>query len=284
MIKTKSKKHTIIKVLNHNTLICQEEGSEDQSIFFGKGIGFKKDVGDEINFDSSVAQAMVIMDKDQVTHYKSLMEKVKNSQIIDAVQAVVSMAHDFFNGKVSSNLQITLLDHINFAIERKKQNIDFTYPFLNELKHIYPKEYEFSLQAVDYLQKNLKDSIPDNELGFVVLHIHAALEDKKISAVVLRNQIMHECIQIIEKETDFRINPQSIYYARFANHIEYAIHRTNNKIKIENVMLDSIQSKCVEEYKIAQVIGEHLKSKYHLKLDEAELGYLALHIYNFKQK
>lgn len=278
------RKQTIIKVLNHNTVICKDAASDDQSIYFGKGIGFRKNAGDTIELDESIPEGMVIMEKSKVEQYKELTEKVNNQEIVETVQTVCAMANEFFNGKVSSNLQITLLDHINFAIERKKQNIDFTYPFLNELKYIYPNEYEFSCQAVEYFKEHLKESIPDNEIGFMVLHIHAAIEGKKVSTLLLHNQIVHECVKIIEEEIGIHIDSQSMYYARFANHIEYAIYRTKNNIKIENVMLDSIKDKCVKEYEVAKKIGEHLQSKYYLSLNDDELGYLALHINNFKLK
>lgn len=276
--------HTIIKVLNHNTVICKDALGEDQSIYFGKGIGFRKNAGDTIELDDSIPEGMIIMEKSKVEQYKELTEKVNNQEIIDAVQTVCAMANEFFNGKVSSNLQITLLDHINFAIERKKQNIEFTYPFLNELKYIYPNEYEFSYQAVDYFKEHLKESIPENEIGFMVLHIHAAIEGKKVSTLLLHNQIVHECVKIIEEEIGISVDSQSMYYSRFTNHIEYAIYRTKNNIKIENVMLDSIKEKCMKEYEVAVKIGEHLKSKYYLTLNDDELGYLALHINNFKLK
>lgn len=282
----KVKQFQIDNVLNHNTLLCKSLDLQETYMFFGKGIGFKKKVGEQFQYDASISEAKLILEATEADQYKDLVERVNNKKLASVVQDVVQEADRFFDHKINWNLNITMLDHLNFAIERQKQDINITYPFLHELKYIYPKEYEFSKKAFAYINTQMKGEVEflDSELGFLVLHIHAAVADRKVSKVLQNNKILYECITIIEENLHIEINRNSIYYLRFVKHLEFAIHRSKNNIKLENVLLDSVRKLCCAEYEIAQKICVHVKKTYYFDLDEDEIGYLALHIYNIKQK
>ena len=46
---------------------------------------------------------------------------VDNKKLVDLVQDLVYEANKFFDGKVNAKLNLTLLDHLNFALERQKK-------------------------------------------------------------------------------------------------------------------------------------------------------------------
>lgn len=279
-------KFEIINVLNHNTLLCKATDTQEQYVFFGKGIGFKKKKGEIFNYDKNVESALLALEHKEANLYKELLENVENEQLVSVVQEVVQEADKYFDHHINGNLHLTLLDHLNFAIERQKQNYQMNYPFLHELKFIYPKEYEFSARALAYINEQMKDSIhfDEAELGFLVLHIHAAISNEKVSKVLRNNQILFDCTKIIEDAYQTKLDRQSIYYARFTKHLEYAVQRSRNGIRLQNVLLESIKETCKEEFIIAEEINEHLKKTYRTDLDENEIGYLTLHIYNLKNR
>ena len=279
-------KFEIINVLNHNTLLCKAIDSQETYVFFGKGIGFKKKKGEQFTYDKNVESAMLALEDKEANLYKELVERVESEKLITVVQDVVLEANKFFDHHINGNLHLTLLDHLNFAIERQRQNYLMNYPFLHELKFIYPKEYEFSEHALKYINEQMKDVVQfdESELGFLVLHIHAAISNEKVSKVLRNNQILYDCTKIIEHEVGEELDRRSIYYARFTKHLEFAIQRSRNDIHLENVVLQSIKDTCKEEFGIAQKINEHLSKSYRVNLDENEIGYLTLHIYNLKTR
>lgn len=281
-----SKTFEIINVLNHNAILCKKVDMEETYVFFGKGIGFKKKKGDCFTQSEDVENAMLVLEDNEANLYKELLQRVDKKELVSVVQEVVYEANKFFNNKINGNLNLTLLDHLNFALVRQNQNIVMNYPFLNELKFIYPKEYEFSTKALKFINEQLVDIVnfEEAELGFLVLHIHAAVTDEKVSKVLLNNQMIYESIHIIEEEINQQIDRSSIYYARFSKHIEYAVQRSKNGIHLENVMLDSIKDTCSAEFAIAKKINEHLKKSYRINLDDNEIGYLTLHIYNLRNR
>lgn len=279
-------KFEIISSLNHNAILCREINKQETYVFFGKGIGFNKKKGDRFIYDKNVENAMLVLEPKEADLYKELLNNVKNDSLVNVVQEVVYEANQFFNQKINANLNLTLLDHLNFALERQKQNIVMNYPFLNELRFIYPKEYEFSTKALEYINMQMNGSahFDDAELGFLVLHIHAAVTDEKVSKVLRNNEILFDCTKVIEDETKEDVDRSSIYYSRFTKHLEYAIQRYKNGIQLENVLLSSIKETCKTEYEIAEKINAVLKKKYRTDLDENEIGYLALHIYNLRNR
>lgn len=93
------------------------------------------------------------LEKDEAIKYKELLEQVSSNKLIDVVQEIVYKANEAFNYKINAKLNLTLLDHLNFAWQRQKNNIIINYPFLDELRFIYPKEYDFSKKALHYLKK-----------------------------------------------------------------------------------------------------------------------------------
>lgn len=279
-------KFEIISVLNHNTLLCKATDSQETYVFFGKGIGFKRKKGEYFTHDKNVESAMLALEDKEANLYKELVERVESKKLITVVQDVVIEANKFFENHINGNLHLTLLDHLNFAIERQRQNYLMNYPFLHELKFIYPKEYKFSKHALEYINEQMKDVVQfdESELGFLVLHIHAAISNEKVSKVLRNNQILYDCTKIIEQEVGAELDRRSIYYARFTKHLEFAIQRSRNDIHLENVVLQSIKDTCKEEFEIAQKINEHLSKSYRVNLDENEIGYLTLHIYNLKTR
>lgn len=275
----------IINVLNHNTLICKNDDGETY-VFFGKGIGFKKKKGEKFINDDNVQDYMLVLEAKEALKYKELLNQVTNKKLIDVVQNIVYEANKEFDNKINAKLNLTLLDHLNFAMERQKNNIIINYPFLSELSYIYPKEYEFSKRAFNYINRELKDSIQFDkaELGFLVLHIHAAIKNMKVSNLLLNNTIVYDCRKLIEKETKTKIDYRSIYYTSFIKHLEYAIQRYKDGIRINNVLWESIKDKCNIEYIVAEKINNILKEKYNINLDENEIGYIALHIYKLRNR
>lgn len=279
-------KFEIMNVLNHNTVLCKTLCSHETYVFFGKGIGFQKKKGDLFHYSDNVENALLALEPKEANQYKELIERVEDKMLVNVVGEVVQEADRFFHHKINGNLHITLLDHLNFAIDRQRQHYQMNYPFLHELQFIYPKEYEFSKKALVYINDQMKaiTCFDEAELGFLVLHIHAAISNEKVSKVLRNNQIMFDCTKIVEDAYDVILDRQSIYYARFTKHLEYAIHRCRNGIQLQNILLESIKETCVEEFSIAMKIHAYLMRKHRTCLDENEIGYLTLHIYNLRNR
>lgn len=65
-----------------------------------------------------------------------------------------------------------------------------------------------------------------------------------------------------------------------ADHIEFAVQRIKNHEQISNPLTDDIRVLFYKEYKVAQCIVPLLWEKLKVRIDEHEVGYIALHIHS----
>lgn len=277
----KSNMYIIQEVFNHNALLCQQQTTDENYLFFGKGIGFKRKRGDIFVVDKNVERVLLTLTRDDIDRYKFLVQQVENKQLIKIVQNIVLQVQSYFEHTISGDLEISLLDHLNFAIQRRKQGYDMHYPFVNELKFLYPKEYTFSQEALAYLKSELKDDAPDDdELAFLIMHIHAAVSGNRVSNVLNYNHAAVRCVELLEQMEHIKIDRSTVYYSRFLRHVIFALQRSRDGQTIKNVMLDNIKKSFSHEFELGQALALYVKKTLRLTLDEDEIAYLALHIYS----
>ncbi|RCK13037.1 PRD domain-containing protein [Bacillus licheniformis] len=93
-----------------------------------------------------------------------------------------------------------MLYFIRFAIERVRKGFVIQNKLLNEIKALYKKEYEIGLWAIDLVKEKLKVELPDDEAGYIALHIHTAKMDADKNDTIPRNKV--EKIFTIHEENE----------------------------------------------------------------------------------
>ena len=91
-------------------------------------------------------------------------------------------------------------------------------------------------------------------------------------------QAVRECISLIEEMTGRVIDVQSLAYNRLMNHIRYMVARTLHGEKLKIGMNDYMKNKFSQSYELAQKICDKVSANLKKKIDEVEIGYLAIHI------
>ena len=74
-----------------------------------------------------------------------------------------------------------LLAHLKPVLIRLKLNLEIRNPLLEEIKEKYTDYYELTLQCQKPLEVFIGQSVPDEETGFLAMHIGSALERRKAS-------------------------------------------------------------------------------------------------------
>ena len=93
-----------------------------------------------------------------------------------------------------------------------------------------------------------------------------------------------ECLELANEvlnraEQEFGKIDRSILFP-MADHIEFAVKRIQNQEQISNPLTEDIRILFYKEYKVAQCIEPLLMEKLHIKIDEHEIGYIALHVHS----
>ena len=115
-------------------------------------------------------------------------------------------------------------------------------------------------------------------VGYVALHIHSAIGDEKVSVAMQTARAVRECIDMIEKATGKPIDVLSLSYNRLMNHMKYMVARASTGEKLNLDMNEYMLDKYPQAYEIAADICKNLEGCIGHKLDETEIGYLAMHI------
>lgn len=245
-------------------------------IAFGKGIGFHK-IPYELTNLSLIWRTYYGINPS----YLHLLDEIPEEIFTISVQ-IVDMAKRYIVHAINGNIVFTLADHINFAIERQKQNISIKMPFCYDIQHLYENEMKVGEQAVAMIQKNLKVYLPKEEAISIALHfINAENMQQNVEDETNEKQMIAEFTRIIEDDFSLTLNVDSFNYSRFVTHMQYLLKRSERNISItsENEkMFEMIKTTYSKTYECARHINIYLQEKLNWNLNEEELLYLMLHI------
>ncbi len=269
----------IVKVFNNNVVLASHMGQE--KILVNKGLGFSRKVGDVIPGDTELEKIFIIENKDNQRNFRQLIATVDDN-LVGICEEMFSQIDSAFGESLDEEIHIRLLDHIAFTIHRIKQNDRIENPFIIEIETLYRKETEIARKAVALLEKRTGIAIPDDEVGFITLHIHSSLNKNKLSNTIKYAFICNSALEIIEDELGREIDKQSIDYARFVIHIRYSIERVMKNITIKNELLRSIRRTYGKSYKTAKKIAAMIGGHMSIKIPDEEIGYIAMHVERLK--
>ncbi|BAS46177.1 transcription antiterminator [Staphylococcus schleiferi] len=270
--------YTIKKVLNNNVLICQHQQSE--VIIIGKGLGFNKKPGMTIRDQETIEKVFKLESKSEQDHYKMLIahtdERVLRV-VIDSVQMI--MTH--FDLSHEESFVVSLTDHLIFALKRMENGQLITNPFLSETKYSYPEAYQIAKKVVTRINLQLNIDFPEDEVGFIALHIASQINDVEFGEMQTVPKLINNAIRMIEHDMGIEIPEASIPYQRFVRHIHFLLQRlkkgegTTIELNFEN-LLKAQYPLC---YNIAVKIVKMIQSQIDVRVYEAEVAYLTMHIH-----
>ncbi len=179
-----------------------------------------------------------------------------------------------------------VVDHITFAYKRLKQNQIISNPFAMETKHLYSEAYDIATQVIQRLNEKLDVTFPDDEIGFIALHIASNKEDLPMSEISLINKMISKCVLIIENDIGYPVNPRTVQYQRFIRHIQFLIRRLNKKeyVHAQDEFINMVKTYYPNCYSTAYKISKVIQKDLDIDIDDSEIVYLALHIYHFQSQ
>ncbi len=267
---------TLIKALTHNIALCDYRSIE--VILFGKGIAFGKKAGDHIEL-LEAEKIYQIHDIKQLNAYEDLVLR-SDEEVIQISEDIISGLIKRFGSKYDEKIHITLLDHLVFTLKRMKNNVELNNLFIDETKFMYPEEYAYACEVVEMINKRLNVKLPESEASFITMHIHGARVGELASVSTLIVGVVSTCIDLIETEADITIPQDSFMRQRIITHIKFAIKRSLDNISLHNPLVDVIQDKYPESYRIANKLSQIIDKEYGFSFTQGEKAYLSLHIEN----
>ena len=268
--------YRVSKVLNNNGVIAIDMDENKEYVILGKGVGFGKKVSQR--FDKP--EGCTTYRLEQETERGSAKELVKGiePEYLEIADAILTESQKVFGDSIDRGILFPLADHISFAVARIRRNEQISNPLTDDIQVLFYSEFKFAETLKTILRERLQIEIDDHEVGYVALHIHSAIGDEKVSVAMQTARAVRECIDMIEKATGKPIDVLSLSYNRLMNHMKYMVARASTGEKLNLDMNEYMLDQYPQAYKVATDICKNLEGCIGHKLDEAETGYLAMHI------
>lgn len=270
----------IEKVLNNNVVIIKDEKGMEK-IVMGKGLAFKKKVGDEFD-ESKIDKVFTLSNKEAVNKFQELVIDIPIEHI-ELAEDIICYATTNKGKKLNEIVYINLVDHIYTSIVRFLEGITVKNVLLWDIKRFYPDEFALGLRSLDMIEERFNVRLPEDEAGFIALHlVNAEIDEESIQDMYHITKFMQEIINIVKYKFNIVFDEDSVYYYRFVTHLKFFAQRIINKNIFEDEndddLFEVIKKKYINSYSCVESISEFVLKKYNYDLSNEEKLYLTIHI------
>ncbi|ACD53277.1 PRD domain-containing protein [Clostridium botulinum] len=275
----------IVKVMNNSLILARDE-NDKEIVVMGKGLGFKRKAGEELDTEK-IEKIFVLKNETDTREYVKLIEETP-SEYIEITNDIIGYANEKLGGKLNDQIFITLVDHISYALTRYEKNITIQNRLLWELKKFYPKEFEIGKYAVEYINNKLNVKLPEEEAGNIAFHVvNAQTDEAEMQNTMLTIRMLKDIFNIIQYNFGITIDKDSLNYSRFLTHLQFFVQRLLDDRMIEskeNFIFEQMIKEYPKEVKCARLIGDYVKKVLNKEISNEELLYLTIHIVRIVQK
>ncbi len=268
----------IYKILNNNVIVSKNE-YDKEIIAMGKGIAFKKKVGEHIE-DELIDKVYTLSDEVSSKFQELAAEiPVEHMKISDDIIKYVKLK---LGKKLNDSIYLSLCDHISTAILRHEEGVDVKNVLLWDIKKFYKDEFEIGKHGLEMIKEKLNVQLNEDEAGFIALHIVNAEMDEKLETIYEVTKVMQEILNIVKYFFHIDFDEDSVYFYRFITHLKFFAHRLITKSSYQDEqsddLLDLIKIKYKNAYACCLKIKQFLKTNYAYDLSQEETLYLTIHI------
>ena len=274
---------TIQKILNNNVVIAHHDAYKEV-VLIGNGLGFNRKKGDTVPFDEA-DKTFLLKDEKEMEQYVNLLPYIEE-KLIAFIHELLLFIEEKMGKELNEHIHVALTDHIAFAINRAKKDIQFSNPFLFEIESLYPKEYLVAKDVVKKVEERTGVSFPEGEIGFIALHIHSAVTDKSLRDINRYHALLSKMVKIIEDSLDIHLEKDNIDYHRLIQHLHRAIDRADKGAPLgeENKLAAMLKSEYPVCYNLAWKLIKVMQNQLNKPVDEAEVMYLTIHLQRLTHK
>ena len=268
----------IEKVINNN-IIQARDNNGVELVVMGRGIGFGKGPGSEVN-NAAIEKTFRLDNMDDKEQFKRLLASLPLEHIRLA-NDIISYARESLKIRLNQNVYLTLTDHISFVIDRYRAGMNFDNILADEVRLFYPLEYSVGRYALEMIEERTGFRLVEDEAASIALHIINGETNLVMGAAFRMIKMMREMMEIIERHITI---PEGRNYPkeRLASDLKQLANRLVSEEPMsgrkDDVLYSFVQDHYKEEYQIINGINEYIEGAYQCSMTEEEKIYLALNI------
>lgn len=272
----------IKQVFNNNVVLVYDEFKNREYILTGKGLGFQKKKGMVVDIDK--VEKKFISDNTSVKKRLIALTEEIDPYIFDVTSEIIGQIEKFLGEDLYKYIYLSLTDHIAFAIKRFNEGILVRNTFLYEIKRVYKREFEAGKLAVDYLNSKFDIDMPEDEAGFIAIHIVNSYyqgNSEKYQEDIKVLKILKDVLNIIRYYYKIEYKEDDLDYDRLVTHVRFFAKRVllNRRLDDNNDdLLELVKIKYCEAYGCVEKINDYILNNYFYEIGNDEKLYLTLHI------
>ena len=203
----------ISKVLNNNVVITTDE-KQNEIIVMGRGIAFKKKVGDDIS-DQTIDKVYRLENRTIASQFQELLADLP-LEYLELSNQVIEYAREELSSPINDSIYISLPDHLHSAIERAKKGIVVKNVLLWDIKRFFPDEFKIGKRTIEKISERYGIELPEDEAGFIALHlVNAQTENNDQSNLYELTKTMQDIINIVKYYFKTTFDEESVYFLSF---------------------------------------------------------------------
>ena len=191
--------YRICKVLNHNGVIALDMNDSKEYVLLGKGVGFGKKPG--ARFEQPVDCTVYSLQETSSRGDAADLIKTIQPEYFQMTNRILNEAERHF-GKIDRSILFPMADHIAFAVQRLQKGEQISNPLTEDIKTLFHSEFKVASLIRPILKEEKQIDIDDDEIGYVALHIHSALEKESVSVSMQMARAVRDCVSMIEEQRE----------------------------------------------------------------------------------
>lgn len=269
----------IDKILNNNVVVSLDE-KQREVIVMGRGIAFKKKCGDEVE-DDMIDKVFTLSNEDIAHKFQELLAEIPIEHM-ELSDEIIAYAKTHLGKKLNESIYLSLSDHIYTSIQRKLDGVVVRNALLWDIRRFYKDEFAIGCKALEMVKETFAVDLPQDEAGFIALHIVNAEMDEDIQTVYDITKVMQEIANIVKYFFQMEFDEDSVYYYRFITHLKFFSQRLmsgkTHQDDNDDDLLDVIRVKYKNAYACVNTVAQFIVKKYNYIVSDEERLYLTIHI------
>ncbi|MCR8846521.1 PRD domain-containing protein [Paenibacillus sp. SC116] len=274
----------IIRALSNNVVLANDVLTNKETILMGKGVGFgAKPNGILAASDGRIEKTFTLESQQHLSQYQMLLDQI-DPEVITVSERIISMVSAELTPNLNEHIHLALPSHIEYALYRIRHDIAIENPFLWELQTLNPKEFEIAARAAELIANSFGIEVPEDEIGFLTIHIQSAAAHVPVGNVVQYNHLLKDLVALIERRRGGPIPKESVDYLRLITHLRFAIERIRQGEHSPNPFRDKLKDMVPHEYSVAREAADLMENKLNKPVTDDETAYIAMHLYRLFNK
>ena len=267
----------VTKIINNNLVHSKNDKGEDV-IVFGCGIGFKSHIGDTVRQDK-IDKIYTVSNTEAKSKLELLVQRIPYEHI-SVCNEIIQYAKDTLGKNLDDNIYIGLTDHVNFAVERFHSDVSVKNGLLWEIREFYPQEYKIGLHALDIIEKRLHIRLPEDEAGFLALHVVNNETNMEMSETITTAKMLFSIINIVKYEYNTDISKETSSYGQFVSTLKFFLKGLLEEQAAGDTgeIYLTLEKKWPEEARCVDKISKYCEAGFGFKLSDADKAFLIFQI------